>query len=102
MAVASREDWTFGAQLITAVGILVISVLTFVNQSNKEFRDEMRTELTAIRTEMRTEFTAIRTEMRTEFTAIRTEIVSMREDMHDMNTRLGRVEGHLRMLSNEE
>ena len=91
MAVASREDWTFGAQLITAVGILVISVLSFVNQSNKEFRDEMRTELTAIRTEMRTEFTAIRT-----------EIVSMREDIHDMNTRLGRVEGHLRMLSNEE
>ena len=91
MAVASREDWTFGAQLITAVGILVITVLSFVNQSNKEFRDEMRTELTAIRTEMRTEFTAIRT-----------EIVSMREDIHDMNTRLGRVEGHLRMLSNEE
>ena len=91
MAVASREDWTFGAQLITAVGILVISVLTFVNQSNKEFRDEMRTELTAIRTEMRTEFTAIRT-----------EIVSMREDIHDMNTRLGRVEGHLRMLLNVE
>ena len=80
MAVASREDWTFGAQLITAVGILVISVLTFVNRSNKEFRDEMRTELTAIRT----------------------EIVSMREDIHDMNTRLGHVEGHLRMLSNEE
>ena len=91
MAVASREDWTFGAQLITAVGILVITVLSFVNQSNKEFRDEMRTELTAIRTEMRTEFTAIRT-----------EIVSMREDIHDMNTRLGRVEGHLRMLLNEE
>ena len=91
MAVASREDWTFGAQLITAVGILVISVLSFVNQSNKEFRDEMRTELTAIRTEMRTEFTAIRT-----------EIVSMREDIHDMNTRLGRVEGHLRMLLNVE
>ena len=80
MAVASREDWTFGAQLITAVGILVISVLSFVNQSNKEFRDEMRTELTAIRT----------------------EIVSMREDIHDMNTRLGRVEGHLRMLSSNE
>ena len=87
---ALREDWTFGAQIITAVGILVITVLSFVNQSNKEFRDEMRTELTAIRTEMRTEFTAIRT-----------EIVSMREDIHDMNTRLGRVEGHLRMSSEE-
>ena len=87
---ASREDWTFGAQIITAVGILVITVLSFVNQSNKEFRDDIRTELTAIRTEMRTEFTAIRT-----------EIVSMREDIHDMNTRLGRVEGHLR-ISNKD
>ena len=98
---ASREDWTFGAQIITAVGILVITVLSFVNQSNKEFRDDIRTELTAIRTEMQSELTAIRTEMQTEFTAIRTEIVSMREDIHDMNTRLGRVEGHLRMSSEE-
>ena len=90
MTVTSRDNWTFGAQIISAVGILVIAVLSFVNQSNKEFRDEVRTELTAMRTEMRTDFAEIRTEIR-----------DMNKRLDNINTRLGRVEGHLRLSSDE-
>lgn len=75
----SRENWAFGAQIVSAIGILVIAVVTFINQSNKEFRDEIRTELTGLRT----------------------ELTSIRSEMHDMNTRLGRVEGYLRVSVNE-
>ena len=53
MTVMSRDNWAFGAQVITAIGILVITVLTFVNQANSECRNEIRTELTAIRSEVR-------------------------------------------------
>ncbi|MYG85908.1 MAG: hypothetical protein F4192_11575 [Gemmatimonadetes bacterium] len=75
----SRENWSFGVQIVSAIGILVIAVVTFINQSNKEFRDEIRTELTGLRT----------------------ELTSIRSEMHDMNTRLGRVEGYLRVSVNE-
>ncbi len=75
----SRENWAFGAQIVSAIGILVIAVVTFINQSNKEFRDEIRTELSGLRT----------------------ELTSIRSEIHDMNTRLGRVEGYLRVSGNE-
>ena len=83
MTVMSRENWTFGAQIVSAIGILVIAIVTFINQSNKEFRDEIRTELTGLRTDMRSEFALIRSEI------------------HDLNTRLGRVEGYLRVSGSE-
>jgi len=79
----SRENWSFGVQIVSAIGILVIAVATFINSSNKEFRDEIRAELSGMRTEMQSEFASIRSEM------------------HDMNTRLGRVEGYLRVSVNE-
>ena len=82
MTTMSRDQWAFGAQIITAVGVLVITIFAFVNQLNQEFRNEVRSDFS---------------EMRTELTAIRTELSSMREEMHDMNTRLGRVEGQLRI-----
>ena len=68
MSEISRDNWAFGAQVLTAVGILAITILTFVNQANSEFRNEIRTELAAIRSEVR-----------------------------DINTRLARVEGFLRV-----
>ena len=83
MTVMSRENWSFGAQIVSAIGILVIAVVTFINQSNKEFWDEIRTDLAGLRTEMQSEFASIRSEI------------------HDMNTRLGRVEGILRVSGNE-
>lgn len=72
MTVTSRENWTIGIQIVTAVGILVIAVFSFVEQLDEEFRDEMRSELAAIRSEM-----------------------------HEMNTRLSRVEGFLRVPDDE-
>ncbi|MXZ76458.1 MAG: hypothetical protein F4207_06975 [Gemmatimonadetes bacterium] len=82
MAMISRDHWTFGAQIITAVGVLVITVFAFVNQLNQEFRNEVRSDFS---------------EMRAELAAIRTGLSSMREEIHDRNTRLGRVEGYLRI-----
>jgi len=79
VTVMSRENWTFGAQIVSAIGILVIAIVTFINQSNKEFRDEVRTELTGLRT----------------------ELASIRSEIHDINTRLGRVEGYLRVSGSE-
>ena len=79
MTVTSRDNWTFGAQLVTAVGmflvtlgILFIATLTYLGREDQEFRNEIRAELSAIRSEM-----------------------------NDMNTRLGRVEGYLRVSSEE-
>ena len=80
----SRENWAFGVQVVSAIGILVIAVVTFINYHfNLEFREEIRAELTGLRTEMQSEFASIRSEI------------------HDMNTRLGRVEGILRGSGNE-
>ena len=36
MSEISRDNWAFGAQVLTAVGILAITILTFVNQANSE------------------------------------------------------------------
>ena len=49
----SRKYWTFGAQVITAVGVLVMAKLAIANHANSEFRTEIRIELAAIRTEVR-------------------------------------------------
>ena len=86
MTTMSRDQWAFGAQIITAVGVLVITIFAFVNQLNQEFRNEVRSDFS---------------EMRTELAAICTELSSMREEMHDMNTRLGRVEGYLRISQDQ-
>ena len=90
MTVTSRDNWTLGAQIATAVGmfivtlgILFIATLTYLDREDREFRDEVRAELTAIRTEMRT--------------AMR----DVNNRLDDMNTRLGRVEGYLRISSDE-
>ena len=72
MSAMSRDNWAFGAQVSTAVGILAITILTFVNQANSEFRNEIRTELAAIRAEVQ-----------------------------DINTRFARVEGYLRVPDTE-
>ena len=52
----SRDNWTFDAQIVTTVGmfivtlgILFIPTLTYLDREDQEFRNEIRTELTAIR-----------------------------------------------------
>lgn len=104
-------------QALAAVGILVIAVITWIGQSTSELRIEMReefrsfrTEMQAFRAEMQEEFKAVRAEMRSfrsevqeGFKAIREEMqeehADIRADIHDMNTRLGRVEGEVRALT---
>ncbi len=97
MTEISRDSWTFGAQIVTAVGmfivtlgILFIATLTYLDREDQEFRNEIRTELAAIRTEMQTDFTEIRTAMR-----------DMNNRLDNINTRLGRVEGYLRVSGEE-
>ena len=86
MTVTSRDNWTFGAQLVTAVGmflvtlgILFIATLTYLGREDQEFRNEIRTDLTEIRAAMR----------------------DMNNRLDNINTRLGRVEGFLRVPGND-
>ena len=63
-------------QGITAVGVLVVAVLTFMGRSTNLLREDINT-------------------LREDFRTVRTEI-------HDMNTRLGRIEGYLRISENNQ
>ena len=63
-------------QGITAVGVLVVAVLTFMGRSTNLLREDINT-------------------LREDFRTVRTEI-------HDMNTRLGRIEGYLRISDNNQ
>ena len=103
-------------QALAAVGILVIAVITLMGQSTSELRTEMqeefrsfRTEMRSFRAEMQEEFKAVRAEMQSlrvemqeEFKAVRAEMreefKAVRADIHDLNKRLGRVEGEVRAL----
>lgn len=86
MTEMSRDNWTFGAQIVTAVGmfivtlgILFIATLTYLDREDQEFRNEIRTDLTEIRAAMR----------------------DMNNRLDNINTRLGRVEGFLRVPGND-
>ena len=86
MTVTSRDNWTFGAQIVTAVGmfivtlgILFIATLTYLDREDQGFRNEIRTDLTEIRAAMR----------------------DMNHRLDNINTRLGRVEGYLRVSGEE-
>lgn len=70
-------------QAATFVGMLVVAAVTWQNESTNELRTEMREGFQAIRAEMKREHEAIR------------------NDIHDLNGRLGRVEGQLRILTQE-
>ncbi len=64
-----KVNWPMvGIQAISTIVIVVISLLTFTSQAIQSLRNELRVELNEIRAEM-----------------------------HDMNGRLGRVEGLLRL-----
>lgn len=86
MTEMSRNNWTFGAQIVTAVGmfivtlgILFIATLTYLDREDQGFRNEIRTDLTEIRAAMR----------------------DMNSRLDNINTRLGRVEGYLRVSGEE-
>ena len=77
-----------GIQAASTIVIIVVTLLTFTSQANRKLRVEISAEFT---------------EIRTEFNALRSEFNALRSEVHDMNGRLGRVEGLLRLsaLSDE-
>ena len=60
-------------QVICAAGVLLLGIVTLTGRITKSLREEMRADRVAVFG----------------------EIKSLREEMHDMNGRLGRVEGHM-------
>ena len=94
------------AQLLITPATLLSAFIFFWNQA-KTGRDELKRELNTVKDELkedirsvRREVAAVRDEMkaeiREEIAPLRTEITAIRSEMHDMNGRLGRVEGLLR------
>ena len=128
-----RQKLILGLQAVSAIGILVLGLLSYFGQSTRELRvemkegfaavrdefaavrkemkddrKEMRDEFAAVRKEMRDEFAAVRKEMRDEFAAVRKEtkdeFATVRKEISELtdrvggiDTRLGRVEGYLRI-----
>ena len=111
------ESMMVAIQVISAAGVFFLSALALTGRFTKALREEMRTGHDALREEMRTGHDALREEMRADRDALREEmradrdalreemradraaifgeIKELRLEMHDMNGRLGRVEGHL-------
>ena len=92
-------------QALVAVGILVIAVITWMGQSTSELRIEMqeefrsaREEMRSFRAEMQDEFRSVRAEMQLFRIEVQEEFKSVKADMHDINKRLGRVEGEVRAM----
>ena len=84
-----RVNWPMvGIQTASTIVIIVVTLLTFTSQANRTLREEMSADFS---------------EIRTEFNALRSEFSALRSEVHDMNGRLGRVEGLLRVsaLSDE-
>ena len=93
-------------QAFCAVGILVLGILTWTGRITKTLREEIDTKFNSVREEMRADREVLRGEMRSGFSSVREEmradrevifgeIKSLREEIHDMNGRLGRVEGYM-------
>ena len=117
-----RQKLILGLQAVSAVGILVLGLLSYFGQSTRELRvemkegfaavrdefaavrkemkddrKEMRDEFAAVRKEMRDEFAAVRKETKDEFATVRKEISELTDRVGGIDTRLGRVEGYLRL-----
>lgn len=83
-----KVNWPMvGIQVVSTIMIIVITLITFTSQANQVLREEMRAEFTEIRSDFN--------ELRAEFSALRSEV-------HDMNGRLGRVEGLLRLSAKSD
>ena len=94
------------AQLFLTPATLLTAFIFFWNQAKigrEELKRELNTDFWELKEEImsvRREVVAVRDEMkaeiREEIAPLRTEVVAIRTEMHDMNGRLGRVEGLLR------
>ncbi len=82
----------------TAVGVLVLAVLTFMGRSTNALREDIG----ILREDIREDIGILREDIgvfRDEIKGLRTE---MHSEMRSMNTRLSRVEGHLRISDDHQ
>ena len=99
------------AQLLVTPATLLTSFIFFWKQAKigrDELRRELKSDIGELKGEMKEEIMSVRrevaavrdelkAEIRQEIAPLRTEITAIRTEMHDMNGRLGRVEGLLRI-----
>ncbi len=98
------------AQLLLTPATLLTAFIFFWNQAKigrDELKRELNTDIGSLKEELKSEIRTVRrevaavrddmkAEIRKEIAPLRTEITAIRSEMHDMNSRLGSVEGLLR------
>ena len=77
------------AQLLITPSTLMIAFIFFWKQT-KAISNELRREL-------KSDIIELKEELKEEIVSVRTEVAAIRVEMHDMNGRLGRVEGLLKI-----
>lgn len=86
------------AQLLVTPTTLLMAFIFFWKQAKtgrEELRRELKSDLRELKTELKTDMKELKEAFREETTSIRKDVASIREEMHDMNGRLSRVEGLL-------
>ncbi|MXX05037.1 MAG: hypothetical protein F4X08_04100 [Gemmatimonadetes bacterium] len=86
------------AQLLVTPTTLVMAFIFFWKQAKtgrEELRRELKADMRDLKSELKTDMKELKEELKEEIGSVRTEVSSMREEMHDMNGRLSRVEGLL-------
>ena len=98
------------AQLLVTPATLLTAFIFFWNQAKTgrdelkrelksdigELKGELKAEITSVRQEVAAVRDELKAEIREEIAPLRSEVAAIRTEMHDMNGRLGRVEGLLR------
>lgn len=77
------------AQLLVTPTTLLMAFIFFWKQA-KTGREELRREL-------KSDMKELKEELKEEIVSVRTEVTAIREEMHDMNGRLGRIEDLLKI-----
>ena len=88
------------AQLLVTPTTLVMAFIFFWKQAKtgrEELRRELKSDMRELKTELKTDMKDLKEELQEEIVSVRTEVIAIREEMHDMNGRLGRVEGLLKI-----
>ena len=88
------------AQLLVTPGTLLAAFIFFWKQT-KAISNELRQELKADTKELKADIKELKEELKEEIVSVREEVSSIRVEMHDMNGRLGRVEGLLKVTHSE-
>lgn len=86
------------AQLLVTPTTLLMAFIFFWKQAKtgrEELRRELKADMRELKTELKTDMKELKEAFREETISIRKDVASIREEMHDMNGRLSRVEGLL-------